>query len=276
MRKLLLLTLTMSLSANVLAAADGAGEDWPQFRGPRRDAVSREKNLLKEWPEKGPPLVWDSSVVNTGDNGSLGISWSTVSIANGKLYTVGSKDGNCFVFCLDEPTGKLVWSRKLGKGGRPNSTPTIDGDKLYTLTHEGDGADSFFESEGLLACLDAAKGDIVLDEGNPQGLQGTQRRLGFQRRAARRRQQARLYAGRRRGRPGGSQQAQRRRYLEVRHSRLRRLRPRFHRHRRSRRHPAIRNARGKQETRGGRCQCSQRQVPVELQRRGCGRGPRVH
>ena len=161
MRKLLLLTLTLSLSANVVAAADEDAKDWPQWRGPHRDAVSLKKNLLKEWPEKGPPLVWDSSVVNAGENGSLGIAWSTVSIANGKLYTVGSKDGNCFVFCLDEPTGRLVWSTKLGKGGRPNCTPTIDGDKLYTLTHEGDGADSFFQSEGLLDCLDAAKGDIV-------------------------------------------------------------------------------------------------------------------
>lgn len=161
MRKLPLLILSLSLSANIVTAADENARDWPQWRGPNRDAVSLEKNLLKEWPEKGPQLVWDSSVVNPGRDDRLGISWSTVSIAKGKLCTVGSKDGSCFAFCLDEQTGKLIWSTRLGKGGRPNSTPTIDGDKLYTLTHEGDGADSFFESEGLLACLDMAKGDIV-------------------------------------------------------------------------------------------------------------------
>ena len=83
MRRLLLLTLMWSLSSNVVAAADDEAKDWPQWRGPHRDGVSLEKNLLKEWPKEGPPLVWDSSVVNGGKDGSLGIAWSTVSIVNG-------------------------------------------------------------------------------------------------------------------------------------------------------------------------------------------------
>ena len=34
------------------------GGDWPQFRGPKRDGVSTETNLLKRWPESGPKLIW--------------------------------------------------------------------------------------------------------------------------------------------------------------------------------------------------------------------------
>jgi outer membrane protein assembly factor BamB len=92
--------------------------------------VSLEKNLLKEWPEKGPSLVWDSSVVNPGKDDGLGISWSTVSIANGRLFTVGSKDGSCYVFCLDIKTGKLVWKER-GAGFRSAGVVYADGDLYF-------------------------------------------------------------------------------------------------------------------------------------------------
>ena len=151
MRQWPLLALTLSLSANTVAAAAEAAKDWPQWRGPNRDAVSLEKNLLKEWPEQGPPLVWDSSLVNPGKDGSLGIAWATVSIANGKVYTMGKENKGCHVFCLDEATGKLDWSTRIcdARGG-PNSTPTLDGDRTYALSFEG-----------VLVCLGTQKGDII-------------------------------------------------------------------------------------------------------------------
>ena len=41
-------------------------KDWPQWRGPKRDAVSIEKGLLAQWPEDGPKLIWNSRDVNKG------------------------------------------------------------------------------------------------------------------------------------------------------------------------------------------------------------------
>ncbi len=127
-------------------------KDWPQWRGPHRDGVSTETNLLKEWPEGGPPLVWNSKTVNDGTG--IGSGWSTVSISQGKIYTAGEKggpDGGCFVFCLDEETGKLIWASKFSSEHHPpQSTPTVDGDKVYVLSYEA-----------KLACLDTAKRDIV-------------------------------------------------------------------------------------------------------------------
>ena len=32
--------------------------DWPQWQGPDRNAISKERGLLKEWPKDGPPLAW--------------------------------------------------------------------------------------------------------------------------------------------------------------------------------------------------------------------------
>src|SRR6516162_9045816 len=31
--------------------------DWPQWRGPDRDGLSKETGLLKEWPKDGPKLA---------------------------------------------------------------------------------------------------------------------------------------------------------------------------------------------------------------------------
>jgi len=31
--------------------------DWPQFRGPQRDGISRETGVLKSWPKDGPKLL---------------------------------------------------------------------------------------------------------------------------------------------------------------------------------------------------------------------------
>jgi hypothetical protein len=46
----------VSLLTVTLAHAD----DWPQWRGLKRDGHSSEKSLLTEWPKDGPNLVWQA------------------------------------------------------------------------------------------------------------------------------------------------------------------------------------------------------------------------
>ena len=45
----------LSLSAVV---SNHAFDDWPQWRGLKRDGISAERGLLKDWPAGGPPLAW--------------------------------------------------------------------------------------------------------------------------------------------------------------------------------------------------------------------------
>ena len=45
-----------------LAVAD----DWPQWRGPRRDGISKESGLLAQWPAEGPKLVWQAHEIGEG------------------------------------------------------------------------------------------------------------------------------------------------------------------------------------------------------------------
>ncbi|MCF6284496.1 MAG: hypothetical protein L3K26_04840, partial [Candidatus Hydrogenedentes bacterium] len=36
--------------------------DWPTFLGPTRNNISQETGLLREWPEEGPPQLWQRTV----------------------------------------------------------------------------------------------------------------------------------------------------------------------------------------------------------------------
>lgn len=136
-----------SLSAQQIARPR---PDWPQWRGPKRDAVSLEAGLLREWPSGGPTLLWNSRQVNGGKK-SVGTGWSSVAIAGGRLFTMGDHGKDCFVFCLEEATGKQLWATRIGSGGGdgPRCTPTVDGDRVYALGKLGD-----------LVCLGTEKGEV--------------------------------------------------------------------------------------------------------------------
>src|SRR5262245_42702905 len=80
--------------------ASAVGGNWPQFRGPSRNGVSTETGLLQTWPPQGPPVVWTAS--------GLGAGFSSVSIANGRILTMGDRRDGQYVIALDEETGKTL------------------------------------------------------------------------------------------------------------------------------------------------------------------------
>jgi outer membrane protein assembly factor BamB len=118
-------------------------QDWPQWRGPNRDGLTAEKNLLQDWPEGGPKLLWKVD--------GLGKGWSSPVIAEGRIYITGDVDGRCriFAFTLD---GRPLWKGSNGDAwtrsypGARASCAFSEG-RLYHLN-----------AHGRLACLDAASG----------------------------------------------------------------------------------------------------------------------
>jgi hypothetical protein len=142
-----LLVATILLSAGYTVLAQSAG-NWPQWRGPNRDGISKETGLLKQWPAEGPPLVWKANGAGRG--------YSSFSISNGKLYTMGLRGDREFVIAFDVATGKEAWATPHGsafrndRGDGPRGTPTIDSDRVYALGGNGD-----------LSALDARTGKIV-------------------------------------------------------------------------------------------------------------------
>ena len=67
----------------LLVTVPSFADDWPQWRGPNRDGISKETGLLKQWPETGPKLLWESKDVGDG--------YSTPAVVGDRLYVMGSK-----------------------------------------------------------------------------------------------------------------------------------------------------------------------------------------
>ena len=121
--------------------------DWPQYLGPGGDATSSEK-INGDWKIKAPRTLWRAEV-----NKGCG-SWA---IVKGKALVVGNDGRQDIVRCLDAESGKPVWrfqypeklSPNLYEGG-PNTTPTVDGNRVYTLS-----------KSGVLLCLNMMDGRPV-------------------------------------------------------------------------------------------------------------------
>ncbi len=159
-----LLVLGIIDLASLLPA--GRSDDWPQWRGANREGVWREHGILESFPAAGLPVSWRAP---------LGTGFSGPAIAGGRVFVMdrvlaqgAPKDvktqwnyrdkttGRERVVCLDEATGKELWTQSytcsysIAYGSGPRATPTVCGDKVYTLGAMGD-----------LLCLDGATGRIV-------------------------------------------------------------------------------------------------------------------
>ena len=142
------MTHPLHLLLPVLFATVLHAEDWPHWRGPDRNGISKEKNWKSDWPADGPPVLWKADV---------GIGFASFSIAGGRVYTTGFGGEEDTLFCFDAASGKELWKHRypseLGDKyyeGGTSATPTISGGQVFHLSRWGD-----------VMCLDAATGKVV-------------------------------------------------------------------------------------------------------------------
>lgn len=112
-----------------------AAVDWFRWRGPDLNGISTEKDWSVAWPKEGPVQRWKASV---------GLGFSSMTVSQERVFTLGNKDNQDTVACLDAGTGRPVWHHTYPCGLRPqyyeggtSSTPTIDDDRVYSLGKEG-------------------------------------------------------------------------------------------------------------------------------------------
>ena len=132
--------------------------------GAQRDGVWRESGILKKFPEGGPKVVWRTKI-NRGYTGPAVVDGRVYVMdrkmtdpakAGGNAFQRGLKPGNERVLCLDQKTGEVIWEKTydcnytVSYAAGPRTTPTVDGDHVYTL-----GA------EGNLACWKTADGEQI-------------------------------------------------------------------------------------------------------------------
>jgi outer membrane protein assembly factor BamB len=157
---------SLALLALLGLIVQARGEDWSEWRGPDRNGLSNEKGLLSKWPEGGPKLLWKATGLKSG--------FSTPSIARGKIYVLGTeapltggrgRGVTELLIALDANGGKRLWSTPIGgtKGGHPSprSTPTVDGERIYALS-----------SDGNLVCASADKGEKLWTRNLPRDFGG--------------------------------------------------------------------------------------------------------
>jgi len=125
--------------------------DWPQWQGPERNAISKERGLLQEWTQAGPPLAWKIKGIGGG--------YSAPSIAEGRIFGMSNRADGEVVWALSETDGSTLWVTRLGPVFQPRApqgkegpgcTPTVDGERLYVESLGGE-----------VACLQVKDGKIV-------------------------------------------------------------------------------------------------------------------
>jgi outer membrane protein assembly factor BamB len=153
----------LAVVAGAAIAADPTKStgDWPQWRGPNRDDVSKEKGLLREWPKEGPKLLWTFR--------DAGVGYSGFAVVRDRLYSMGADDKQEYVFAVDLKTRKKVWSTEVGTrfvngwGDGPRGTPTVDDGLVYVIG-----------GQGHFLCVQADSGEKVWMKRLKQDLDGAQ------------------------------------------------------------------------------------------------------
>jgi len=99
---LCLVTLTSTM---VMAQSQPDPLDWPYWRGPEMNGISREKGLPDSWSPDGENVIWKSEELGTR---------STPIVMNGNLYTLVRHNPATpheaeKVICVDAATGEKKW-----------------------------------------------------------------------------------------------------------------------------------------------------------------------
>lgn len=136
------------LAGGVQSRSSAAAGDWPRWRGPELNGVSREKGWSTDWPKDGPTPVWRAAV---------GTGFCSVAVSQGRVFTLGNSNETDTVWCLGAADGRVVWKHSFPcplepqyyEGG-PHATPTVDRDRVFTLS-----------KRGQLFCFKSANGELV-------------------------------------------------------------------------------------------------------------------
>ncbi len=136
-------------------------EGISEWRGPNRSGIYNETNLLNQWPENGPDLLWTYNGIGKG--------YGSPSVLGDKIFVNGEQDSSSFLFAFNLQ-GELLWKSPNGKefmgegfsstypGAR--STPTVVNDLVYISS-----------GKGRIACFETSTGtekwavDIIKDLG---------------------------------------------------------------------------------------------------------------
>ncbi|MDP6113080.1 MAG: PQQ-binding-like beta-propeller repeat protein [Planctomycetota bacterium] len=121
-------------------------QNWPQWRGPDQNGISREKGFPTKW-SKTENILW--SVPLPGRSGSTPVVW------NDQIFLTTPKSGKNVVASYDM-SGKLLWETEIGqarkgkhraKGSATHPSPVTDGEQVFVYFRSGDAAALDFDGK---------------------------------------------------------------------------------------------------------------------------------
>ncbi len=139
------LSVVPVLLSSALMSSVATAADWPAWRGPDSDGISRETDWNPGSLSPTPRIAWRRNV---------GTGHSSFSIRDGRLYTMGNANNIDSVYCLNAETGAEIWRFDYecpsGSYAGPRATPVLDGDNLYSISRDGQ-----------VHCLSAEDGSVI-------------------------------------------------------------------------------------------------------------------
>jgi outer membrane protein assembly factor BamB len=139
----------MWLLAAILLAAPAAAADWPQWRGPKRDAKVAGFEA---------PATWPKTLVNKWQV-AVGDGVATPALVGDKLFIFSRQGGDEIIRCLDAATSKEQWQDKYSAD--PGRSMRINADGPRASPAVADGKVVTLGVQSTLSCLDAATGSKV-------------------------------------------------------------------------------------------------------------------
>lgn len=126
-------------------------EDWPQWRGPRRDGTWTETGLVEAFPAEQLELRWRAPI---------GTGYSGPTVADGRVYVsdrLTEPEEVERVHCFDWKSGEVLWSHsyacdygRISYDAGPRCSVLVHGARAYSLG-----------TAGHLFCFDARSGDVL-------------------------------------------------------------------------------------------------------------------
>src|SRR6185295_12516890 len=141
MRRILfpVFSLTLALSVSMLAQTrPGTSEQWPAWRGPTHDGVSRETGLPVKWSAT-EGVAWKLPLPS--HSGSTPIIWDDIVFLN---VATATGTGGLELWAIDRNAKGVLWKRPIAGGNHvdrkqnmSSPSPVTDGQHVWVMTGVG-------------------------------------------------------------------------------------------------------------------------------------------